>query len=245
MPKDAAMKAILLAAGQGSRLLPLTLERPKCLVPVGGRAILDHQLDACAAAGVEQAVVIGGYRIAQIAAHLAARPAGALPVRLVFNPFWAVASSIGSVWAARDLLDDAFLLMNGDTLFDPDALRFAVAMAGPGVSLLVDPLDGPAEADDMLVAAQGNRVTAVAKTLDPARATHRSLGVVVARRGSGYAAALDTVIGADDGIHAFHHAIIDRLAGADGVTALLLPPGLAWQEVDRPEDIARWPGVHA
>lgn len=245
MPKDAAMKAILLAAGQGSRLLPLTLERPKCLVPVGGRAILDHQLDACAAAGIEQAVVIGGYRIAQIAAHLAARPADALPVRLVFNPFWAVASSIGSVWAARDLLDDAFLLMNGDTLFDPDALRFAVAKAGPGVSLLVDALYGPPDTDDMLVAVEHARVAAVAKTLDPARATHRSLGVVVARRGSGYAAALDTVIGAEDGIHAFHHAIVDRLAAAGGVAALALPAGLAWQEVDRPEDIARWPGVVA
>ena len=245
MPKDAAMKAILLAAGQGSRLLPLTLERPKCLVPVGGRAILDHQLDACAAAGVEQAVVIGGYRIAQIAAHLAARPADALPVRLVFNPFWAVASSIGSVWAARDLLDDAFLLMNGDTLFDPDALRFAVAKAGSGVSLLVDALHGPPDADDMLVTVEHARVVAVAKTLDPARATHRSLGVVVAHRGSGYAAALDAVIGAEDGIHAFHHAIVDRLAAAGGVAALALPPGLAWQEVDRPEDIARWPGVPA
>lgn len=245
MPKDAAMKAILLAAGQGSRLLPLTLERPKCLVPVGGRAILDHQLAACAAAGVEAAVVVGGYRIAQIAAHLAARPADALPVRLVFNPFWAVASSIGSVWAARDLLDDAFLLMNGDTLFDPDALRFAVAKAAPGVSLLVDPLDGPAEVDDMLVAVERARVTAVAKTLAPARATHRSLGVVVAGAGSGYAAALDSVIGVDDGIHAFHHAIIDRLARAGSVAALSLPPGIAWQEVDRPEDIARWPGIPA
>ncbi|MBB4616587.1 NTP transferase domain-containing protein [Sphingomonas abaci] len=235
------MKAILLAAGQGSRLLPLTLERPKCLVPVGGRAILDHQLDACAAAGVEEAVVIGGYRIAQIAAHLAARPSDALPVRLVLNPFWAVASSIGSVWAARDLLGDAFLLMNGDTVFDPDALRFAAAHAGAGVSLLVDPLDGPAEPDDMLVTVAGSRVTAVAKTLGPALASHRSLGVVVARAGSGYAAALEAVIGGPEGIHAFHHAILDRLARDDAVAALALPSGLAWQEVDRPEDIARWP----
>jgi NDP-sugar pyrophosphorylase family protein len=84
------MKAIILAAGHGSRLLPLTLSTPKCLVQVGGRAILDSQLDAVAAAGFDGAVIVGGYRIDQIAAHLAGRR-GDPPTTLLFNPFWSVA----------------------------------------------------------------------------------------------------------------------------------------------------------
>ena len=89
------MKAIIISAGQGSRLLPLTLEMPKCLVHVNGRAILDHQIVALRAAGIGEIVVVGGYRYDQLAAHIAtASPGGR--VRLVRNPFWAAASSIGS-----------------------------------------------------------------------------------------------------------------------------------------------------
>lgn len=236
------MKAILLAAGHGSRLLPLTGSVPKCLVPVGGRAIIDHQLDACAAAGIAEAVVVGGYRVAQIAEHLAARRGGPA-TELVFNPFWAAASSIGSVWAAQDRLRGPFLLMNGDTLFDPAVIAAAVADRRRGVRLTVEPL-GTREEDDMLVEVVGDRVRAVGKELDPARATHRSLGLIVSAGGGAYADGLRAVIAEPEGIHAFHHAVIDRLASVDACGAIVAPEGAHWQEIDRPEDIARWRREH-
>ena len=240
------MKAILLAAGQGSRLLPLTLSAPKCLVPVGGRAILDHQLDACAAVGIEAAVVVGGYRIEQVAEHLAAR-SGRIATNLIFNPFWAVASSIGSVWAAREHLRGPFALMNGDTLFDPAIVAHAVADQRRGVQLVVDRL-GDRQEDDMLVevshAVGGGRVRGVGKNLDPTRATHRSLGLILSAGGGAYLDALRAVIGADGGIHAFHHAVADRLASGDACGAIEAPAGAYWQEIDRPEDIARWREQH-
>ena len=241
------MIAILLAAGQGSRLLPLTLTAPKCLVPVGGRAIVDHQLDACAAAGIERAVVVGGYRIEQVAEHLAARRGTGPATELVFNPFWAAASSIGSVWAALAHLRGPFALMNGDTLFDPAVVAHAAADAQRGVRLVVDRL-ATAEEDDMLVEVADDRVRAVGKELDPARATHRSLGLVVSAGGGAYVDALRAVIGGageeGEGIHAFHHAVVDRLAGVDACGAIEVPAGGRWQEIDRPADIARWRAEH-
>lgn len=236
------MKAIIIAAGQGSRLLPLTLETPKCLVPVGGRAILDHQLRAVEQAGIGRAVIVGGYRVEQIAEHLA-RHGGAVATDLIFNPFWAAGSSIGSVWAARACLDDPFVLMNGDTVFDGDILAAAVNDERRGVKLVVDTLGAP-EPDDMLVEVKGGRVRAVSKTLAPTRATHRSLGVVASKGGGAYADALRAVIGAADGIHAFHHAIVDRLAGVDAVAAVTVPRDSRWQEIDRPDDIERWRREH-
>ena len=215
------MKAIIIAAGHGSRLLPLTLETPKCLVPVGGRAILDHQLRAIRTAGISAVTVVGGYRIEQIGEHLAARRDDGLATELVFNPFWAAGSSIGSVWAARADLTGAFVLMNGDTIFDPAVLAAAVADARRGVKLVVDTLASP-EPDDMLVAVADGRVRAVGKALDPARATHRSLGIVASTGGGAYADALRAVIGGGNGIHAFHHAIVDRLAGVDAVAAVAM-----------------------
>ena len=57
-------RAILLAAGLGSRLLPLTADRPKCLIEVGGRTILEHQVEALRMAGVGAITIVGGYRLA-------------------------------------------------------------------------------------------------------------------------------------------------------------------------------------
>ena len=236
------MKAIILAAGHGSRLLPLTLTTPKCLVEVGGRAILDHQLDAVSAAGFDGAVIVGGYRIDQIDAHLAARDGGrdgGLPTTLVFNPFWSVANSIGSVWAASPYLDTPFALMNGDTLFDAAILRGARARSAAGVTLVVEPLEEPG-LDDMLVEADGERVIAVGKHLVGHQATDRSLGLILSGGGTAYADALRAVIGEDEGIHAYHHAVVRRVAEGAGVRALRIPAGARWQEIDRPEDIAHW-----
>ena len=237
------MKAIILAAGHGSRLLPLTLTTPKCLVAVGGRAILDHQLDAVAAAGFDGAVIVGGYRIEQIAEHLRAR-GGGLATTLVFNPFWSAANSIGSVWAARAHLDSPFALMNGDTVFETAILQAARAAPIDGVTLMIEPLVAPG-LDDMLVEADGDRVIAVGKHLVGHQATDRSLGLIVSGGGTGYAEALRTVIGEEEGIHAYHHAVVRRLAETQGVRARRIAPGAGWQEIDRPEDIAQWQHDHA
>ncbi|MBV9840134.1 MAG: phosphocholine cytidylyltransferase family protein [Sphingomonadaceae bacterium] len=237
------MKAIIISAGQGSRLLPLTLDMPKCLVHVNGRAILDHQIVALRAAGIAEIVVVGGYRYEQLAAHVAAAsPRGR--VSIVRNPFWAAGSSIGSVWAARAHLDGPFCLLNGDTIFDEGVFDDALAAMRPGVNLVVERL-GDAEPDDMLVAVEGGRVAAVAKTLDRAAATHRSLGIVLSpdTAGGGYAAMLEAVIGAPGGTDAYHHAIVDRLARSGQVIALE-NSGPHWQEIDTPQDIDRWTRDH-
>lgn len=235
------MQAVILSAGIGSRLLPLTREIPKCLVEVGGRSILDHQLDALHAAGIGQAVIVGGYRYRQIGAHLV-RATPPLPVRLLFNPFWSVASSIGSVWMARDLLHTPFCLMNGDTVFDTALIAAAVRAPGDGVGLLVEPLRDAAP-DDMLVTVVNGQVCAVAKDLAPDIATHRSLGVIVSNGGDAYADALESVIARPGGLNAFHHAIIAELAGYAPVRAIVAGEG-AWQEIDQPDDIAAWAGQH-
>lgn len=238
-----AVTAVIVSAGRGSRLLPLTLAYPKCLVQVGGRAILDHQLDALEAVGIGRAVVVAGYRIDQIADHLA-RSRRDLDVELIFNPFWSVTSSIASVWAAKDHVARPFALMNGDTVFDAGVLDHALAASQPGVNLVVE---RPAafEIDDMRVELKGGVVTAVGKDLPDARASHRSLGLIVSRDadGGGYAEALRAVIGEDGGLGAYHHAIVARLAATARVNAVVAERA-DWQEIDRPQDIASWARGH-
>lgn len=237
--------AILLAAGLGSRLLPLTAERPKCLIEVGGRTILEHQVEALRAAGVSGITIVGGYRFDQLERFVAERWAADERPELIFNPFYAVASSIGSVWAARARLDGEFCLLNGDTVYDPALVADGLSRLEPGLNLFVEPIAAQ-EPDDMLVRIAGERVVAVAKDLSPLLAHHRSLGFV-AWKGPGaerYSRALKAVIGEPNGNQAFHHAIIDRIAREDGVHAVSFEGGL-WTEIDRPEDIAGWGGASA
>lgn len=237
------MKAIVISAGKGSRLLPLTLQVPKCLVEVNGRAILDHQILALRAAGIEEIVIVGGYRVKQIAEHLE-KALHAASISLLFNPFWSVASSIGSVWEARRHLEGPFCLLNGDTIFDGAVIEQALASMRPGVNLLVEPITAP-EHDDMRVHVEHGRVAAVAKDLPDEISTHRSLGVVLCPDGDGgpYRKALEVVIGGRDGYNAYHHAVVDLLARSSVVTPIL-NQGSQWREIDRPEDIERWTSDH-
>ena len=130
--------AIVLSAGQGSRLLPVTASLPKCLIEVGGKTLLERQLAALAAAGLKRALVVTGYRHEQV--DEAVRGTQPLAVETRFNPFWAVASSIGSVWIARDRLRTPFCLVNGDTLFDAEIRSAALTAPGAGLGLVVEPI---------------------------------------------------------------------------------------------------------
>lgn len=233
--------AIVLSAGQGSRLLPVTATRPKCLIEVGGRTLLQRQLEALAAAGLKRALIVTGYRHVQVEEAL--RAPQPLAVETRFNPFWAVASSIGSVWIARDRLHVPFCLLNGDTLFDPEILAAALASPGAGLGLVVEPIEA-ATYDDMLVRVANGAVRAVAKDLPEADATHRSLGLILAAEGyAAYAHALHALIAERNGAGAFHHDVIDRLAQDRTVAAIERAAGF-WQEVDRPEDIVVWQAEH-
>lgn len=236
------MKAIILSAGLGSRLLPLTDDRPKCLVPIAGRTILEHQLAGLAEAGMEEVVVVGGYRFDRLHEFAEGLPECERP-RLLYNPFYAVSSSIGSVWAARPALDGPFCLLNGDSLCEPHALAVALKGLPPGVSLFVEPLD-EAEPDDMLVRCEFGRVLEVGKQLDRGRATHRSVGIVACPDADGgpYANALLEIISAPAGEQRVHHDVIGLLARRLVVSAVEFPAP-AWQEIDSTEDIERWLGT--
>src|SRR4028118_2218960 len=130
------MKAIILSAGQGSRLGHLTNDRPKCLIDFSGRTLLDRQLDTLAANGVEDVVVVTGFRDDQVEAALARR-AGGPRVRTIYNPFYKVADNLGSLFIAKHELTGDCLVWNGDTLVSNALMARVVAnqQQGHGVPI--------------------------------------------------------------------------------------------------------------
>ncbi len=131
------MKAVLLAAGLGTRLRPLTDTTPKCLVEVGGRTLLDLWLSALAAVGVDEVLVNTHHLCEQVARHIALRDVEPPRVRLIHEP--ELLGSAGTLVANRQFLDrdEMFLAVNADNLTDFELSELVDAhRAGGGIATI-------------------------------------------------------------------------------------------------------------
>lgn len=227
------LTAIILAAGRGARLAPLTDHRPKCLVPVAGRAILDWQLDALARAGVGEVTIVTGHAADGVEAHLAGRPG----TRTVLNPRHAIADNLASCHAARDHFGgEVTLLLNGDTLFEDGVLDDLLAGEAAPILIAVDRkphYDG----DDMKVVTASSRLRRIGKDL--AQCDGEAIGVTLLR-GEGRALFLrqvETRLAAPGATRALYPEVLDTLAARDQVAVRWIH-GRRWIEIDTPEDLA-------
>ncbi|MFB6354237.1 MAG: bifunctional sugar-1-phosphate nucleotidylyltransferase/acetyltransferase, partial [Halobacteriales archaeon] len=114
------MQTVVLAAGEGTRMRPLTASRPKPMLPVAGRPLLAHVLDAAVAAGASRLVVVVGYEADAVRRCIGDEHAG-VPVEYAVQE--AQRGTADAVRAARDRLDDApFVVLAGDNLYDEPSL---------------------------------------------------------------------------------------------------------------------------
>jgi bifunctional UDP-N-acetylglucosamine pyrophosphorylase/glucosamine-1-phosphate N-acetyltransferase len=154
------MQTVVLAAGEGTRMRPLTDRRPKPTVPVADRSLVEHVVDTAAAAGASRIVVVVGYAAEAVRDALGDRDA------VEFVTQERQRGTADAVRAARDALDDApFAVLNGDVLYDRTSLsRLYDAGPGVGAARVEDPSNyGVLETDD------DARVRGVAeKPADPA-----------------------------------------------------------------------------
>jgi choline kinase len=170
------MKAVILAAGRGTRLAPMTDDRPKPLVDVAGVPLLFRTLDRLAAAGVAESnvLIVTGYREDVVRARLAAdgRHAGT-----IFNPRWEDWNNFFSLKVAMDAAPgEAILQVDGDVLFDELLLPRMLAAPGPAC-LSIDVRD-ELDPETMKVQADAaGRIGAVSKKLDPRASAGEYMGV--------------------------------------------------------------------
>src|SRR3954447_7603894 len=175
------MKAIILSAGQGSRLGHLVDDRPKCLIDFNGRSLLDRQLDTLEANGVHEAVVVTGFHDDAVDEALAKR-SGGTSVRTIFNPFYKVADNTGSLYMAREELSGDCLVWNGDTLVSRSLMRRGIANPHPGICVTIDRKDGYDD-DDMKVVEKGGLLKAIGKRLPVETVNAESIGLLAFRSG--------------------------------------------------------------
>lgn len=228
-------RAIILAAGQGKRLLPLTETRPKCLVELAGRSLLAWQLLRLEAAGIEEAVIVTGFRADAVEAEIARLNLN-LSVRMAFNPFYAVSDNTASCWIVREAFDGPVLLLNGDTLLGPAITERLLAAAPAEITVTIDRKPSY-DADDMKVLTSEGRLRAIGKTIEAYDA--ESIGFI---RFSGEGAArfrggVERALQGPEGLKRWYLSVIDELARTGADVRVTSIEGLEWGEMDFPQDV--------
>lgn len=116
------MKALILAAGQGTRLRPLTDTRPKCLVEYKGKALLDYTLETLRACGITEVVAVCGYR-----GEMINRPG----LRHRTNPRYQDTNMVYTLFCAEEEFDDDIIISYGDIIYRKEVLRALLACDAP------------------------------------------------------------------------------------------------------------------
>ena len=155
------MKAVILAAGVGKRLWPVTQQRPKCLIEIGGRSLLHRYLQSLAEVGIRRADIVVGYKQDMIRAAVDANSHGVQVNFLVNEQFHR--GSISSLWIARTALNDDVVVMDADVLFHREILRRLVQSPYPNALLMDESVKQTGE--ECMVVVEGGRVIALTKRM--------------------------------------------------------------------------------
>jgi choline kinase len=229
------MRGIILAAGKGSRLNGTIGDKPKCLLRVGGKTLVERQIEALTSVGITDIVVVVGCQADSVRRTCGAR------ITYVENARFAQTNSLYSLWLARPLLYDGFVVMNCDVLFHPRMLADLIT-ARHEDALLIAYQDEDAEPfgdEEMKVQVRRGRVTDIAKTMSADEADGENVGIVKFGR---------------EGAHLLSRLLDQRVTAgglrdwapkAFGDFARLRPlyalgtRGLPWTEIDFPQDYER------
>jgi L-glutamine-phosphate cytidylyltransferase len=230
------MKAIILSAGQGSRLGHMVDHKPKCLIDFNGRTLLDRQLDTLMVNGVHDAVVVTGFRD-ELIEEVLSRRSGGPAVRTIYNPFYKVADNTGSLFMAREELAGDCLVWNGDTLVSRALMRRVLANGCDGICVTIDRKDAYDD-DDMKVVEEGGRLKAIGKRLPLATVNAESIGLLAFRAGGAerFREAIDRAMRTSEGTTIWYLRVIHQIAQQSEVWTLDIN-GEEWGEVDFRADV--------
>lgn len=236
-------RAIILAAGRGARLAPLTDDLPKCLLPLGNGTILSRQFDACTASGIDDIVLVTGYEYGKIETEIERwREATGSTTRIstVYNPYFATTNNMFSLWVARHYMDADFLVLNADNVFSSETLR-TIAHHDAHPILVTVAKREKYDAEDMKVRIVDGRVVAIAKTIPLDQASGESVGIR-AFIGEGRALLMQELeaMGRDaDPATAWYITAVERIAKRGGPVGVIYVDANACMDVDFVEDLER------
>ena len=232
------MIGVILAAGMAKRLRPLTDEKPKCLLEVGGKTLLQRTVDAMISAGVKEFVVVTGYRENMIREFLTIHYS-LCTIHYIDNPDYEHNNNIFSLWLAMQKLHgQEVLLMDSDILCDPEAVRRVARKTNPALAMQQHELG---EEEMKIVVDEAGRITEISKTCSPADAIGESVGIE--KMTPAYTEAIYQELRKmilDEGlIDIFYERAFERLIPQGHTFEVVDTTDLFSYELDTPEDLEK------
>ena len=232
------MIGVILAAGMAKRLRPLTDEKPKCLLEVGGKTLLQRTVDAMISAGVKEFVVVTGYRENMIREFLTIHYS-LCTIHYIDNPDYEHNNNIFSLWLAMQKLHgQEVLLMDSDILCDPEAVRRVAKKTNPALAMQQHELG---EEEMKIVVDKAGRITEISKTCNPADAIGESVGIekMTAEYTEAIYQELRKMILDEVLIDIFYERAFERLIPQGHTFEVVDTTDLFSYELDTPEDLAK------
>jgi choline kinase len=169
-------KAVLLAAGRGTRLLPLTEAIPKSLLRLKGKPIIEYILDRAVEVGADGIVIVIGHFGDKLKEHVGDNYKG-VPVEYIFNPIYDKTNSTYSLWLARDVAGEDFVVINADTICSRNVLKY-IFDANHEIALAVDDsLKGALPEEAMKVTIIDGRIRDASKKIPPEKTHGDAIGI--------------------------------------------------------------------
>jgi choline kinase len=231
------LKAIILSAGQGRRLMPLTSNMAKCALPLHGISILEWQLSQISQCDIDEVIVVTGFAFEKV--DNIVESIKSIKVRTLHNPMYAHTDNLGTCWEARSEMDEPFVLMNGDTLFEAAVLqRLLNSEKSYSITLATD-TKPHFDLDDMKIITDDQRLLKVSKQLDISLVSAESIGLMVFDKtgAKAFTEKLEEMMDKSDALKLWYLSAIDQLA-SEGIVGICPIDGLSWCEVDDAADFS-------
>jgi len=232
------MKVIILSAGQGTRLLPLTAKIPKCLLEIQGKTILEWQIGELQKCGIDQITVVTGYGAEKVDDLIQQRYEGQ-KIKTHYNPDYATTDNLVSCWKARKEMNEDFILLNGDTLFEAAVVRTLLASPVNPVTVTINHAESY-DADDMKVSLANTRLVNISKEIPVDKVHGESIGMILFR-GDGpkiFRQGLENALNDTTIVCRWYLSVIDAIAQEETVLTCSIK-GLQWCEVDYVVDLKK------
>jgi len=227
------LRAIILAAGKGSRLEPVSGESVKCLVPLGGVTLIERQFGYLRSAGINEIAVVVGFQAERI------RRICGPNVEYIENPIFAETNSMYSLWLARHFFGNGFIVLNSDVFFHPQLLTDLLT-AKDEDAILVSWRNGTKYGDEeMKVKVRGGQLLDISKSMDPTEADGENVGIVkFGATGAGVLAKdLDKLI-ANGAMRSWAPRAFLEFTKSRALH-VVSTRGYPWIEIDFPDDLRR------
>jgi len=230
------MKAVILAAGVGSRLKPITERIPKALINLGGKPLIAHSIETLIDHGIRDVIIVTGYKSYKIR-RFVTENYPEISVKFVHNKRYDKTNNIYSLHLAMRGLKDPFYILNSDIIYHPKIFTKLHECEKENLTISVD-LREDLGKEDMKVVIDGERVVRISKKIDPKKAHGEYIGITKVTEKSLNElknAISETMAVYGKGV--FYENAFQKLIDNGGTINYAPTSGLPWAEIDDMDDL--------